>query len=282
MSSHSVIGIFDSGVGGLSVWRELAHQLPHETILYLADQAHVPYGSRPPDELCKFAEGITHFLLGHGAKVIVIASNTTSAAALYNLRDHFPDMPFIGMEPALKPAIEQTQSGVVGVMATPATFNGRPFANLVERYASHVRVLTQICPGLVEAVETDTLDSPEVEALLRKYVRPLTETGVDQIVLGCTHYSFLRSTIEQMVGEKVAVLDPAPAVARQAARVLAEQKLAAAALTNPESDGRRIFYTTGDVAKFTQIIKRLLPFAEGESLEVRSVRWKERSLEELI
>jgi glutamate racemase len=266
-------------VGGLSIWRELVHRLPHETILYVADQAHVPYGSRPPDELCQFAEGITRFLLGHGAKVIVIASNSSSAASLYYLRDHFPDVPFIGMEPALKPAIEQTQSGIVGVLATPATFQGKPFTNLMERYAGQVLVLTQVCPGLVEAVETDALDSPEVEALLRKYLAPLTRAGADQLVLGCTHYSFLRSTIEQLVGVRVAVIDPAPAVARQAVRVLTEQKLEATSMTNLNSYRRHIFYTSGDFAKFTNMIKRLLP--KRESLEVRSISWQESSLEEL-
>jgi glutamate racemase len=279
MDNHRVIGIFDSGVGGLSTWRELVHQLPNVTTLYLADQAHVPYGSRPPDELGKFAVGITRFLLGHGAQIIVIASNTTSAASLYYLRDHFPDVPFIGTEPALKPAIEQTQSGVVGVMATPTTFHGRPFTYLVERYASNVRVLTQVCPGLVEAVETDASDSSEVEALLRKYLTPLIEAGVDQLVLGCTHYSFLRSTIEQLVGVRVAVIDPAPAVARQAVRVLTEQKLDATSIADPKSYRRHIFYTTGDVAKFTNSIERLLPSAAEESLDVRSIRWKESCLE---
>ena len=160
MGGNAIIGVFDSGVGGLSVWREVVRQLPHERTLYVADQAHVPYGSRSLAEVRGFAEGMTRFLVAQGATVIVIASNTTSAAALYYLRDLFPDVPFVGIEPAIKPAIERTRTGAVGVLATPATFQGELFANLVKRFTDEVWVLSQACPGLVDAVETVALDTP--------------------------------------------------------------------------------------------------------------------------
>nr|HID14421.1 glutamate racemase [Anaerolineae bacterium] len=273
MSNPGSIGVFDSGVGGLSVWREIVRQLPHEDALYLADQAHVPYGSRSLNEVREFSEGITRFLLGQGAKVIVIACNTASAAALHYLRHTFPDVPFVGMEPAVKPAIEQTHNGVVGVIATQATFQGELFASLVARYAGDVRVLTQVCPGLVEAVEAGALDTPETEALLQKCLTGLIEAGVDQLVLGCTHYPFLRPIIERVVGA-MTVIDPAPAIARQTGRVLAQRGLE----SNRGRVGRHVFYTSGDVATFTTMVRRLLP-SLGEGVEVRAACWRAGRLE---
>jgi glutamate racemase len=270
MSDSQFIGIFDSGVGGLSVWREIARQLPHEDTLYLADQAHVPYGSRRLAQVQAFSEGITRFLLDQGAKIIVIACNAASAAALRYLRRTFPQVPFVGMEPAVKPALERTRNGVVGVIATQATFQGELFASLVERYAGDMRVLTQVCPGLVEVVEAGMLDTPETEALLRGCLTPLIQAGADQLVLGCTHYPFLRPVIERVVGPEMAVIDPAPAVARQTGRVLARRGLEA----SKDRVGRHVLYTSGDTAAFTATIERLLPAAE-EGVEVRAARWRE-------
>ena len=274
MSNSGPIGVFDSGVGGLSVWREIARQLSHENTLYLADQARVPYGSRQLAEVRELSAGITRFLLGCGAKTIVIACNTASAAALHHLRRTFPDVPFVGMEPAVKPAVEQTHNGVVGVIATQATFQGELFASLVERYAGDVRVLTQVCPGFVEAVEAGALDTPETESLVREYLSPLIKAGVDQLVLGCTHYPFLRPVIERVVGAELAVIDPAPAVARQTARLLAQLRLEA----DRGSAGHHTFYTSGDVTKFGTMIGRLLPSA-GKDVAVQAVRWREGRLE---
>jgi len=274
VSAPELIGIFDSGVGGLSVWREIARQLPLEDTLYLADQAHVPYGSRSLNEVREHSEGITRFLLGWGAKIIVVACNTASAAALHHLRRTFPDVPFVGMEPAVKPAVERTRTGVVGVIATQATFQGELFASLLERYAGDVGVLIQACQGLVEAVEAGALDTPETEALLRHYLTPLIEAGADQLVLGCTHYPFLRPLIERVVGAGLAVIDPAPAVARQTERVLAQRGLE----TTRGCVSRHVFYTSGNLAAFAAMIKRLLP-SIGEGAEVRAVRWREGQLE---
>lgn len=269
LGRHGIVGVFDSGVGGLSVWREIARQLPHEDTLYLADQAHVPYGSRSLSEVRAFSEGVTHFLLDQGAKAIVVACNTASAAALHYLRRTFPGVPFVGMEPAVKPAVERTCNGVVGVIATQATFQGELFASLLDRYASDVEVLTQVCPGLVEAVETGALDTPETEALLQACLTPLVEAGIDQLVLGCTHYPFLRPVIKRVAGPNVAVIDPAPAVARQTARVLTRRGLEEA----KPREGCHRFYTSGDGPRFQAMIGRLLP-SVGGGVEVRAVRWR--------
>jgi glutamate racemase len=272
MSDPRYIGVFDSGVGGLSVWREIARQFPHERTLYLADQAHVPYGSRQLAEVRELSEGITRFLLDHGVKIIVIACNTASAAALHHLRRTFPTVPFVGMEPAVKPAVERTHNGVVGVIATQATFQGDLFASLVARYAAGVRVLTQACPGLVEAVEAGRLDTPETEALLRQVLTPLIEGGADQLVLGCTHYPFLRPAIERVVGTSVAVIDPAPAIARQTERVLAQRGLKA-----DPARGHHVFYTSGDAAAFATMVRRLVPCV-GDGVRVRVACWREGQL----
>ncbi len=273
MSDTRPIGVFDSGVGGLSVWREIVRQLPREEIIFLADQAHVPYGSRQLAEVRALSESITRFLLAQGAKIVVVACNTASAAALHHLRRTFPGVDFVGMEPAVKPAVERTDNSVVGVLATRATFQGELFASLVERYAGDVRVLTQTCPGLVEAVESGALDTPETMSLLRKYLTPLVEAGVDQLVLGCTHYPFLQPAIEQVMGTNTAVIDPAPAVARQTARVLARRGLE----TDQGQDPRRMFYTSGDAATFTTMIERLLRLY-GKGAEARAVHWQESQI----
>jgi glutamate racemase len=283
MRGNGFIGIFDSGVGGLSVWREVVRRLPHEATVYVADQAHVPYGSRSLDEVCRFAEGITRYLLAQGAEIIVIASNTTSAAALYYLRGLFPDVPFVGMEPALKPAIERTRTGVVGVIATPVTFEGELFANLVERYTNGVSVLSQPCPGLVDAVESGALDDPETAALVESYLSPMIDAQVDQLVLGCTHYPFLRPVIEKLMGPDISVIDPAPSVARQVVQMLARRDPEVAFRTNSEQcrnfEDYHTFYTTGNAALFNEMIKRLLAPNLAGTPDVQSVSWQGDSLE---
>ncbi len=248
------LGVFDSGVGGLSVWRELAALLPAESTLYLADQAHVPYGARTSVEV----EALTHeaaaWLLDRGAKLLVIACNTASAAALTSLRQHWPEVPIVGMEPAVKPASAHTVTHKVGVMATPGTLNAERFANLVERYANGVEVHTQVCPGLVEYVEAGELDGPRVEADLHRLLDPLVAVGIDHLVLGCTHYPFLAPAIQRVVGQEVTLVDPAPAVARQAQRLLATHDLLAPADSQPAHR----FYTTGATAVLETNIAHLV------------------------
>ena len=156
ISLYSPIGIFDSGVGGISVLRAIREQMPNESILYFGDQGHIPYGPRPMEQIRDFSEAITRFLLAHGAKIIVVACNTASAAALKYLRERFPDVQFVGMEPAVKPAAEHTHTGKVGVLATPATFQGELYASVVERFAHGVELLQNTCPGLVQQMNKET------------------------------------------------------------------------------------------------------------------------------
>ncbi|MBL8057540.1 MAG: glutamate racemase [Anaerolineales bacterium] len=261
------LGLFDSGVGGLSVLRHLRAQLPAADLLYLADSAHVPYGPRPLAEVRAFSEAITRFLLAQGAQAVVVACNTASAAALKHLRTAFPDVPFVGMEPAVKPAAEQTRTGVVGVLATPATFQGELFNSVVERFAQGVRVLPQVCPGLVEQIEAGELEAPRTEALLRGWVEPLLAQDIDALVLGCTHYPFVIPLLEKIAGPGVRVVDPAPAVARQAARVLNG--------AGGGRPGRVTYYTTGDPEAFRQAVARL----GVAPAPVRAARWDAAGLQ---
>jgi glutamate racemase len=268
----SPIGIFDSGVGGLSVLKAIRAQMPQEAIIYLGDQGHVPYGSRPFDEVQAFSEQITRFLLARGAKLIVVACNAASAAALQYLRQIFPQVSFIGMEPALKPAVEQTKSGVVGVLATPATFQGVLYASTVERFARGVTVLQDTCPGLVGQIEKGELDAPETESILRLALHPMLEQGIDTVVLGCTHYPFVIPLIERITGKNVRVIDPAPAVARQTGRLLAS-----AGMRQPAGTKAAVAYYTTAAAESMQ---KLLPKLLGESGVVKSLRWVDGKLSE--
>ena len=264
----TTIGVFDSGVGGLSVLRELRAQLPDASVVYFADSAHVPYGPRTLEEVRGFAEGITRFLLDQGAQVIVVACNTASAAALKHLRTTFPSVPFVGMEPAVKPAAERTQTGVVGVLATPATFQGELFASVVERFAQGVRVITQVCPGLVQQIEAGELDTPKTEALLRGWAEPMLAQNIDALVLGCTHYPFIAPALAKICGEGVRIINPAPAVARQTVRVLGGEQDGKGA-EERGSGGDVIYFTSGDRLKFSRSMARL----GMEPGKVRAARW---------
>jgi glutamate racemase len=259
------IGIFDSGVGGLSVLRAVREQLPNESIIYFGDQGHVPYGSRSMKQIQDFSEGITNFLLEQNAKIIVVACNTASAAALKYLRAKFPAVQFVGMEPAVKPAAEYTQTGKVGVLATPATFQGALYASVVERFANGVELLQSTCPGLVQEIEMGNLDGLAARRILQDALLPMLEKNIDTVVLGCTHYPFVIPLIQQIVGENVRVIDPAPSVARQAGRLLE----VGARRNRSKSKGSVMFYTSGDPGS----LKSMLPMLLGESGEVRHARW---------
>lgn len=220
-SDPRAIGLFDSGLGGLAVLKEVRRRLPAENILFLADQGRLPYGPRPAAEIREFAEQIARFLLARKAKAIVVACNTASAAALAHLRQAFPGVPFVGMEPAVKPAAAQTRSRVVGVIATQSTCQSDIFDSVVERFARDVSVLRCACPGLVTQVEAGELESPRTLGLLHEYLDPLLEAQIDSLVLACTHFTFLAPAIRRVVGPRVRIVDPAPAVARQVGRVIA-------------------------------------------------------------
>lgn len=246
--------MFDSGIGGASVLRELYALLPGEDLLFLADQANMPYGMRPAEELRALSAANTRWLLARGAKLIVVACNTASAAALQWLRYQFPAVPFVGMVPAVKPALAQTRSGVVGVLATPATLHGELLDEVVLRWAGGTTVVRQGCPGLVEQIEAGALDAPATLALLAGFLQPLLATGADTIVLGCTHYPFVAPQIQQLAGPGVRLIDAAPAVARQAARVLEEYSLLRAARSEP---GAITYATTGSTAALARLVALL-------------------------
>jgi glutamate racemase len=215
------VGVFDSGVGGISVLREIRGLLPALDLTYAADSAHCPYGTKSDTEIRARACATARFLIEQrGARAVVVACNTATAAAIDSLRETFADVPIVGMEPAVKPAAAATRSGVVGVLATGATLGGERFAGLAARFSDGIELLTQACPGLVEQVESGALDAPATLALLRGYVEPLLARGADVLVLGCTHYPFLRPALAGIVGPEVAVIDTGAAVARQLARVL--------------------------------------------------------------
>ena len=219
------IGVFDSGIGGVSVLRAIRELLPGEDLVYFGDSANLPYGEKSLEEIRTLSEAVTKFLLAKNCKLIVIACNTASAAALKHLRTLHPDVTFVGMEPAVKPAAEQTQSGVVGVIATTATFQGELFASVVERFAQNVTVLRQPCPGLVQQIEAGELNSEKTEKMLRGWLEPMMEKNIDTLVLACTHYPFVTPLLKKILGEKVRIIDPAPAVAKRVKTLLAEKDL---------------------------------------------------------
>ena len=214
-----------------------------------------------------FSEAITRFLVDQDAKLIVVACNTASAAALHYLRDKFPEIPFVGMEPAIKPAAEHTRSGLVGVLATPATFQGALYASVLERFANGVQIFQHTCPGLVGLIEQGNLDGEEPRMILEEALRPMLDRGIDTVVLGCTHYPFVIPLVKQIVGETVRVIDPAPAVAKQVERLLVVRRL-----KRPSGQRSHLrFYTSGDASVFRDVMPKLL----GENGRVEEVNWKD-------
>ena len=217
----ATVGIFDSGVGGLSVLKELRKLLPDEHYLYFSDNAFCPYGGKPAGEIIERARVITDFLISKGASIIVVACNTATAAAISYLRDNYP-IPFIGMEPAVKPAALGTNTGVIGVLATAGTLSASKYLNTKGKYEDDVRIEEHVGEGFVELVENGDLDSDNTRKVVERSLRPLLDCGADKIVLGCTHYPFLMNVIKEIAGEGVEVIDPAPSIARRLSEVMSE------------------------------------------------------------
>lgn len=246
------IGVFDSGLGGLTVLRALREALPGEDFIYYADQAHCPYGAQSVAAIQARAFAITEQFLAAGVKLVVVACNTATIAAIAALRARYP-IPFVGMEPAVKPASALTRSGVIGVLATPGSLAGEKFRQLVATHAQGVTVLTQACEGWVEVVESDRVSAPETRDQVAAALQPLLARGADVLVLGCTHFPMLRPVIESVAGAKVQLLDTGPAVARQTARVLAER-----ALAHPRTNGGRVQWQgSGDRHRLAAMGRRL-------------------------
>ena len=228
-----MIGVFDSGSGGLSVLKEIIRLLPDEQYIYFADNAFCPYGEKTAAEIRSRAHVITDRLLAEGAGIIVVACNTATAAAIADLRESYPDIPFIGMEPAVKPAAIGTRTGVIGVLATAGTLKGSKYLNTKGKYEDDVKIVEHVGQGFVELVEACDLDSPKAEEIVRESVTPLLAECADTIVLGCTHYPFLAPVIQRIAGDDVTVIDPAPAVARQTVKVMQQRGLLPASLPKP-------------------------------------------------
>jgi len=264
---QNAIGIFDSGVGGLSVLREIRNQIPDSPIIYFGDQFHVPYGPRELEEVYSLSKVITQFLLSLGAGLIVVACNTASAAALYPLRDEFPDVPFVGMEPAVKPAAEKTHTGSVGVLATPATFQGKLYYSVVERFAKNVKIYQSTCSGLVQEIEKGNFTGIETRNILEKALFPMLDNKIDSVVLGCTHYPFVIPLIKEIVGSEVTVIDPAPAVAKQTMRILSKYDDTG---TDNEQNNT-ILFTSGPLKAFQNFIDRI----EMNNYEIHQVEWSQ-------
>jgi glutamate racemase len=263
------IGVFDSGVGGLWILKNLQDELPGYDYIFFGDQGHVPYGSRSIEEIRSFSEAITNFLINKGCNIIVIACNTASAASLKYLRDKFPKILFVGMEPAIKPAVEITNTKKVGVLATPATFQGELYNSVVERFAHDVEIFKDTCPGLVKKIEDGDLDSSETHLILEKALLPMIEKGVDTIVLGCTHYPFAISKMKEILGEKINVIDPTEAVVRQVSRVLEENNLANEKLL--DNSGCVDIYTSSDPARMNYVLLKLFK----SCFDIKRVEWGE-------
>jgi glutamate racemase len=252
VSTSDPIGVFDSGVGGLSVLRAIRRELPDENLIYVADSGHAPYGDRPPAFIEARATTIVHSLVRSRAKAIVVACNTATGVAVKKLRATF-EQPIVAIEPAVKPAIARTRTGVVGVMATSVTLSSTNVKMLVETYGVGVRVVMQACPGLVELVEKGELSTDTTRALVERYLRPLLDEGADTIVLGCTHYPFLTPVISSIAGSEVSIVDPADSVARQLRRRLTERGLLAAG----HEPAAEQFLTTGSCEITQSVIAQL-------------------------
>lgn len=250
-SAQDPIGVFDSGVGGLSILRAVRTALPAENLIYVADSAHLPYGEKPVAIIQQRAAVISEFLLTQGAKAILVACNTATAAAIDFLRNRF-DVPFIGVEPAVKPAVAMTRSRIVGVLATGATTASVRLGKLLQRFGSGAELIVQPCPGLVDRVEAAQFDDEQTLQLVRRYVSPLIERGADTLVLGCTHYPFLESAIRAAASDGVSIIDTGEPVARELAR-----RLEALGLTRIGNDGCETFWTSGTPQTVAAMISRL-------------------------
>lgn len=246
------IGVFDSGVGGLSVLREIRKLLPHENLLYVADSAHAPYGDKSKEFILERSTAIVDFFVGQQVKAIVVACNTATGASVKELRPNYT-LPIIAMEPAVKPAAEKTQTGVIGVLATSRTLSSNNFQILFTRFADQVKIITQPCPGLVEQVERGDLSSDKARALIAQYVQPLVAQNVDVIVLGCTHYPFLAPLIQELVGLSIGVIDSGSAIARELRSRLDKAEI----LADRNYPGSVQFWSSDATGKAKRVISQL-------------------------
>jgi glutamate racemase len=259
-SQERPVAVFDSGVGGISVLKHIHALLPAEHLIYVADSQYAPYGNKTPAAIQARCFAIADFLIARNAKVLVVACNTATAAAIDAMRERY-NLPIIGMEPAVKPAAEASKNGIIGVLATTGTLKSAQFAALLESYGRNVKVVTQACVGLVECIERGDLDSAATFKLLQQYCQPLLDEGADTIVLGCTHYPLVKPLIEKIVGTDIVLIDTGAAVANQ----LQHRLLAEGLQSTSKQDGRVQFWTNSQAAHAQQVITQLW----GEAAEVK-------------
>lgn len=273
-SPSETVGVFDSGFGGLSVVCELLHRKAPFRIFYIADQANAPYGNRSLEHIRGWSEGISRFLIDCGVRLIVLACNSASAASLYSLREQFPGVAFVGMEPAVKPAAAHSARRRIGVIATAATLKGAPFRQVVKRFAGGHVVVARACPELVRLVESGaSRPSPDDERVVGRAIQPLLAAGIDQLVLGCSHFSFIRESIARIAGPEVDIVDPSEAVARQTIRV------AACCGINPcRGPVTGHLVTTGSPVRFAEVARSLV----GASWAVGGAHWSVQTAKSLI
>ncbi len=254
MLSTAPVGVFDSGLGGLSVLREIHALMPQESLCYIADSHYAPYGEKSVDQICQRSFACADWLVDQGVKALVVACNTATAAAVNQLRNRY-ELPVIAMEPAVKPAGEVTQAGRVGVLATAGTLSSKKYESLLRQHACHVTVISQPCPGLVEEIEKGDFESTALRSLLSRYLEPLLQAQVDTLILGCTHYSLIRSLIVELAGETVTVLDGGAAVARQLKQQLVNRQL----LNSHASIDPLRCWSSGDLQKQKRLLQQLWP-----------------------
>ena len=250
--ANNPIGVLDSGVGGISVLKHIHSLLPHEALRYVADSKYAPYGNKSAEQIQSRCFEIADFLITQDVKALVVACNTATAAAIDAMREKY-NLPIIGMEPAVKPAATATKNGIIGVLATVGTLKSAQFAALLESYGRNVKVVTQACIGLVECIEHGDLNSDKTLALVKRYCQPLLDEGADTIVLGCTHYPFVRPLIEQIVGPDVVLIDTGAAVANQVKHRLHSLDL----LTASNRAGDIDFWSNSGVSNFKNVIGAL-------------------------
>ena len=248
--SKNPIGIFDSGIGGLSIWKEITSLLPHENTIYIADSVNAPYGRKSKSEIIELCCSCTDHLLDKGAKIIVVACNTATTNAIEFLRNKY-DVPFIGIEPAIKPALLSTQTKTIGILATKGTLNSSLFESTKNSFGDNIEIIEQVGTGLVELIESNQIDSVEMEGLLHKYLSPMLERHIDHLVLGCSHYPFLTEKIKGIIGENISIIDSGEAVAKQTKNILLKNEI----LNSPPTKGEHQILSTSDNLK---LLKKML------------------------
>ncbi|MDI6827050.1 MAG: glutamate racemase [Armatimonadota bacterium] len=285
MKSKGSIGVFDSGVGGLTVVKQISQKLPHESIVYLADEAHVPYGERHPHEIISFALGITKFLIERGAKLVVMGCNMSSALALSPARQLFPNTPIIGViEAGVRAALRISKDGRIGILATTGTVNTHAYRDAILRLNPSALVIEQACPKFVPLVEVGMADSEEAESAAYEYLKPLLSARCSTIILGCTHYPFLIETISRVAGAHVKLIDPAEETVAEAANVLNARGL----LDFSDDEPSYTYFTTARTEKFASLGSRFLcrdiqsVFEVNWGKELGVIKWQEKTVEQMM